>query len=153
MILAVASVLAGLFIPDHGLRMGLLEFGAFLTVVLVWQSAQTKAAKLTYLAVVLISALSLVSSDLMLDFGQNQWAWALLLTSVCVKLAAIPLFFWLLSAGRRGSSAGAGRDYCGRRYGLLRRVLGLRSLRFPIFIFPMDFYWALPRPHHSSPRC
>jgi multicomponent Na+:H+ antiporter subunit A len=97
MILAVASVLAGLFIPDHGLRMGLLEFGAFLTVVLVWQSAQTKAAKLTYLAVVLISALSLVSSDLMLDFGQNQWAWALLLTSVCVKLAAIPLFFWLLA--------------------------------------------------------
>jgi formate hydrogenlyase subunit 3/multisubunit Na+/H+ antiporter MnhD subunit len=52
---------------------------------------------LTYLAVVLVSAASLVSSDLLLERGQPDWARALLLTSVCVKLAAIPLFFWLLS--------------------------------------------------------
>jgi formate hydrogenlyase subunit 3/multisubunit Na+/H+ antiporter MnhD subunit len=41
--------------------------------------------------------LSLVASDLMLERGQPEWAWALLIASVCVKLAAIPLFFWLLS--------------------------------------------------------
>ena len=97
MILAVAATAAGLTVPDHGLRMGLLEFAAFVTVALVWRNAQTKAAKLTYLTVVLISAISLIASDLLFDFGQNEWAWALLVTSVCVKLAAIPLFFWLLA--------------------------------------------------------
>jgi formate hydrogenlyase subunit 3/multisubunit Na+/H+ antiporter MnhD subunit len=96
MILAGAVTFAGLTISDPGLHLALLEFGAFITVVLVWQNAETKAAKLTYLAVVLVSALSLLASDLLLDFGQNEWAWALLITSICVKLAAVPLFFWLL---------------------------------------------------------
>ncbi len=31
-----------------------------------------------------------------MERGQADWARALLLTSVCVKLAAVPLFFWLL---------------------------------------------------------
>jgi formate hydrogenlyase subunit 3/multisubunit Na+/H+ antiporter MnhD subunit len=53
-------------------------------------------AKLAYLAVVVISALTLIGSDLMFESGQPEWARALLLTSVCVKLAAVPLFFWLL---------------------------------------------------------
>ncbi|MGA3161306.1 MAG: proton-conducting transporter membrane subunit [Terracidiphilus sp.] len=97
MILAGTAAVAGLIVPDPWLRLGLLELGAFLTVALVWQSARTQAAKLTYLAVVLISAASLASSDLLLERGQPDWARALLLTSVCVKLAAIPLFFWLLS--------------------------------------------------------
>ncbi|MGD0683188.1 MAG: proton-conducting transporter membrane subunit [Terracidiphilus sp.] len=97
MILAGTAAVAGLIIPDPWIRLGLLELGALLTVALVWQSARTQAAKLTYLAVVLISAVSLISSDLLLERGQPDWARALLLTSVCVKLAAIPLFFWLLS--------------------------------------------------------
>jgi formate hydrogenlyase subunit 3/multisubunit Na+/H+ antiporter MnhD subunit len=97
MILAGAATVAGLIVPDPWIRLGLLELGAFVTVVLVWQSARTKAAKLTYLAVVLISAFSLVASDLLLESGQKEWAWALLITSVCIKLAAVPLFFWLLS--------------------------------------------------------
>jgi multicomponent Na+:H+ antiporter subunit A len=97
MILAGTAAVAGLIVPDPWLRLGILELGAFLTVALVWQSARTQAAKLTYLAVVLISAASLVSSDLLMERGQPDWARALLLTSVCVKMAAIPLFFWLLS--------------------------------------------------------
>jgi multicomponent Na+:H+ antiporter subunit A len=99
MTLAGAATVAGLVVvvPNHWLRLGFLELGAFLTVVLVWQSARTQAAKLTYLAVVLISASSLVASGLFLEQGQYQWAWALFITSVCVKLAAVPLFFWLLS--------------------------------------------------------
>jgi len=97
MILAGASTVAGLIVPDHWLRLGLLELGAFATVALVWQNAKRQATKLTYLAVVLISALSLVASELASDHvGGGGWAWALLLTSVCVKLAAVPLFFWLL---------------------------------------------------------
>ena len=97
MFLAGASAVAGLVVPNPWLRLGLLELGAFVTVVLVWQSARTKAAKFTYLTVVVLSALSLVSSDLLLESGQKEWAWALLITSVSIKLAAIPLFFWLLN--------------------------------------------------------
>jgi multicomponent Na+:H+ antiporter subunit A len=97
MILISSATVAGLVVADHWLRLGLLEMGALLTVALVWQSARTLTSKLTYLAVILISALSLVSSDLLMERGQPDWARAFLLTSVCVKLAAVPLFFWLLS--------------------------------------------------------
>ena len=77
-------------------RLGLLELAALLTVVLVWRTARSQAAKLTYLAVVLISAGSMIASEVLADRGQPEWARALLLTSICVKLAAVPLFFWLL---------------------------------------------------------
>ena len=97
MILAGTATVAGMIVPDPWMRLGLLELGALLTVALVWQSARTRSAKLTYLVVVLISGLSLVASDLLLERGQPDWARAFLLTSVCVKLAAVPLFFWLLS--------------------------------------------------------
>jgi multicomponent Na+:H+ antiporter subunit D len=96
MILAGMATIAGLIVPEPRFRLGLLELGALLTVALVWQCARTQAAKLTYLAVVLISALSLIGSDLLIE-RQPQWAHALLLTSVFVKLAAVPLFFWLLA--------------------------------------------------------
>ena len=89
--------MAGLVVADPWLRLGLLELGALLTIPLVWQSARTRSAKLVYLAVVLISACLLVASDLLMERGQADWARALLITSVCVKLAAVPLFFWLLS--------------------------------------------------------
>jgi multicomponent Na+:H+ antiporter subunit D len=97
MILVSLATVAGLVVTGSQLRLGLLELGAVLTIPLVWQSARTLSAKLTYLTVVLISALTLVASDLMLERGEGGWARALLLTSVCVKLAAVPLFFWLLS--------------------------------------------------------
>jgi formate hydrogenlyase subunit 3/multisubunit Na+/H+ antiporter MnhD subunit len=97
MILTGAATIAGLIAPDPWLRLGLLESGALLTVVLVWQTARTLSTKLTYLTVVLVSAFSLVASDLMLERQQTEWAWALLITSICVKLAAVPLFFWLLT--------------------------------------------------------
>jgi multicomponent Na+:H+ antiporter subunit A len=96
MVLAGGSAVAGLAVADPWLRLGLLELAALLTIPLVWQSAKTQAAKLTYLTVVLISASSLVASDLLMERGQPDWARALLITSVCVKLAAVPLFFWLL---------------------------------------------------------
>jgi multicomponent Na+:H+ antiporter subunit A len=94
MFMSGMATVAGLTVVDPRLRLSLLELGAFMTVALVWQCARTRTAKLTYLAVVLLSALPLVG-DLA---GSDQfWTWAFLLTSVCVKLAAIPLIFWLLS--------------------------------------------------------
>ena len=87
---------AGLIVANPWLRLGLLELGAMLTILRVWNTARTQSAKITYLAVVLISAFTLVASDVLLEHGQADWARAFLLTSICVKLAAVPLFFWLL---------------------------------------------------------
>jgi len=91
-----ALSVAGLMVANPWVRLGLLEAAAFLTVLSVWLTVRCLCAKLAYLAVVVISALSLIGSDLMFENGQPEWARALLLTSVCVKLAAVPLFFWLL---------------------------------------------------------
>jgi len=88
--------IVGLISTGEWFRLGMLEAGALLTILLVWGTAQKQSAKLTYMVVVLLSAVSLVASDLLMENGQAEWARALLLTSVCVKLAAIPLFFWLL---------------------------------------------------------
>ncbi|MDR3751039.1 MAG: proton-conducting transporter membrane subunit [Terracidiphilus sp.] len=96
MILASVATVAGLSVSGPWTRLWLLEVGALLTVPLIWQSARTRATKLAYLAVVLISALSLISSHMLMERGQADWSRALLLTSLCVKLAAVPLFFWLL---------------------------------------------------------
>jgi formate hydrogenlyase subunit 3/multisubunit Na+/H+ antiporter MnhD subunit len=84
-------------VANPWLRLGLLEAAALLTIVRVWIAARSKAAKLTYLAVVLISAGSLVASELLYSAQDQAWSRALLLTSIFVKLAAVPLFFWLLS--------------------------------------------------------
>jgi multicomponent Na+:H+ antiporter subunit A len=96
MLLAGAATVAGLAVAQPWLRLGLLELGAALTVALVWQTARAPA-RLTYLTVFLLSAASLIAGEVLLDRGQQDWAWALLITSASVKLAAVPLCFWLLS--------------------------------------------------------
>jgi multicomponent Na+:H+ antiporter subunit D len=95
-LLAGAFTVDGLLVVSPWWRLGLLELASLLTVVLVWRTARSQAAKLTYLAVVLISAGSMIASELLADRGAMEWSRALLFTSVCIKLAAIPLFFWLL---------------------------------------------------------
>jgi len=87
----------GLLIPLARVRLGALELAALLTVVLVWQTARSRAAKFAYLAVVLLSAGSMIASDLLADRGALDAARAFLLTGIAVKLAAVPLFFWLLA--------------------------------------------------------
>jgi formate hydrogenlyase subunit 3/multisubunit Na+/H+ antiporter MnhD subunit len=87
----------GLLIPQAQMRLGALELAALLTVVLVWQTARSRAAKFAYLAVVLLSAGSMIASDLLADRGALEAARAFLLTGVAVKLALVPLFFWLLA--------------------------------------------------------
>jgi len=87
----------GLLSPFARLRLGLLELAALLTVVLVWQTARTRAAKIAYLTVVLLSAGSTIAGDLLADRGALDAARAFLLTGIAVKLAAVPLLFWLLA--------------------------------------------------------
>jgi formate hydrogenlyase subunit 3/multisubunit Na+/H+ antiporter MnhD subunit len=95
MLLAGGSSVGGLLMPGAWLRLGLLEFAALLTVVLVFQTARSQGAKYAYLAVVLISGAASVGAE-MLSASPSPWQRALLLTGICVKLAAVPLFFWLL---------------------------------------------------------
>ena len=95
-LLTGALTVDALLVVNPWWRLGLLELAALLTVVLVWRTARSQAAKLTYLAVVLISAGSMIASELLADRGAADWARALLFLSVCIKLAAVPLFFWLL---------------------------------------------------------
>ena len=89
--------IAGLMVANPWLRLGLLESAALLTVLRVWLTARTRAAKFTYLAVVLISAASMLANELLYNAQNQAWSRAFLLTSIVVKLAAVPLFFWLLS--------------------------------------------------------
>jgi NADH:ubiquinone oxidoreductase subunit 2 (subunit N) len=84
-------------VANPWLRLGLLECAALLTVLRVWLTARSLAAKVSYLAVVLISAGSMLASELLYDAQNQAWSRALLLTSIIVKLAAVPLFFWLLN--------------------------------------------------------
>jgi multicomponent Na+:H+ antiporter subunit A len=96
MLLAGASAVGGLMMPGAWLRLGLLEFAALLTVVIVFQTARSRAARYAYLAVVLISAAASMGAEMLSSSPGNPWQRALLLTGICVKLAAVPLFFWLL---------------------------------------------------------
>jgi len=97
LLLAGGLTSIGLLIPVAQVRLGALELAALLTVVLVWQTARSRAAKFAYLAVVMLSAGSMIASDLLADRGALEAARAFLLTGVAVKLAAVPLFFWLLA--------------------------------------------------------
>jgi NADH:ubiquinone oxidoreductase subunit 5 (subunit L)/multisubunit Na+/H+ antiporter MnhA subunit len=88
---------AGLAVTHPWLRLGLLELAVAFTVLRVWLTARSRAAKLTYLAVVLISAGSTITGEILAHHGSPEWARAFLLTGIAVKLAAVPMFFWLLS--------------------------------------------------------
>ena len=88
---------AGLAVTNPWLRLGLLELAALLTAVRVWITARSQAAKITYLIVVLFSATSTVASEFLINTPNQGWARASLLTGIFVKLAAVPLLFWLLS--------------------------------------------------------
>jgi len=96
MALALVASVAGLLAPNPSARTGLLELGALFAVLLVWQAASGASARFTYLAVVIISALTLVGTEVFLGRGDANTARAMLVTSAFVKLAAVPFFIWML---------------------------------------------------------
>ncbi len=96
MMLSAVATVAGLVVSNASVRLGLLELGAALAVLLVWSAATQLSSKITYLAVIVISALSLFGSDVFAAHGDANTARALLITSVFVKLAVVPMFVWLL---------------------------------------------------------
>ncbi|WP_348262902.1 proton-conducting transporter membrane subunit [Telmatobacter sp. DSM 110680] len=96
--LAVPSffAVAGCMAQVEWQRFALLEAAALLSIVPVWKAARTRTSRLTYVVVVLLSGLCMESSQLLAKPEQIGWSRALLLTSVCIKFAAIPFLFWLL---------------------------------------------------------
>ncbi|MGA8088293.1 MAG: proton-conducting transporter membrane subunit [Terracidiphilus sp.] len=91
-IFALAGCMAGI----ESIRLGLLETAALLSIVPVWKAAHTHKSRLAYAAVVVLSGLCMESSQLLAKPEQLGWSRAFLLTSVCIKFAAIPFLFWLL---------------------------------------------------------
>lgn len=96
--LAVGALSAtGLAVTNPWLRLGLLELGTLMTVVRVWITARSTSAKIAYLSVVLLSGASVALSEFLVNTPNKALSHALLLTGIFVKLAAVPLLFWLLS--------------------------------------------------------
>ena len=89
-----AAAVVGIALPDAHARLALVEGAALLTIPLVYQFARTRPARSAYLTAVVLSVGLRIVADGLHDDG--NWTSALLLTSTCLKLAAVPFLFWLL---------------------------------------------------------
>ncbi|HUA99288.1 MAG TPA: proton-conducting transporter membrane subunit [Terracidiphilus sp.] len=96
MALSGALAVAGLTVSDPEWRLALLELAAGAAALLVWRAVKTAGARSAYLAAFALSAASLISSEVLIARGEFDWARALFFTGILIKLAAVPLFFWLL---------------------------------------------------------
>ncbi|MEN6311273.1 MAG: proton-conducting transporter membrane subunit, partial [Acidobacteriota bacterium] len=96
MILSGGLALAGLLITAPIVRLFALEGAAFVALALVWKTTGERAAGRAYLAAVVISAAAMITGTLGLESGGGSFpALPLILTGFAVKLALIPLHFWL----------------------------------------------------------
>ena len=96
-LMTLSGVLAvgAMFAPSAGMRLGLLELATLGAVLLVFQCSKTKRSAWVFLVVALISAASLIGGHFAIESGNADMARALLVTGFFLKLAIVPLFFWL----------------------------------------------------------
>jgi hypothetical protein len=94
----------------------------------------------------------MIASELLADRGASEWARALLLTSVCIKLAAVPLFFWLLKLADELARPGPRRHHRRRRYGGLRRILSSQR-RLPVRAHAAGALGSTSPPDLAHRRC
>ncbi len=98
MLVSGGAAVAGLFVTQAGARLALMELAGALAVLMIWEFSGSPKAKWTYLSIFAASGAAIVAGDQLLDDGGDaQWARTLLATGFLIKLAAIPLFLWLLS--------------------------------------------------------
>lgn len=95
MILSGSSAIAGMFLSASILRLTLLEIATLLSLALVWQAVGTRSATWLYALVAAGSAISLVTGQILLEHGNADGARALLVCGFFLKLAIVPLLFWL----------------------------------------------------------
>jgi len=96
MLLSGVTAISGLAASSATLRLGLLETSAAIALLLVWRATASRAAKTTYLVILVSSAIAMLSGHLLLERGELDWARALLITGFFLKLAIVPLSLWLL---------------------------------------------------------
>jgi multicomponent Na+:H+ antiporter subunit D len=89
----VAAVAATLMVQPVA-RLALLEIASVVTLLLVWRTGSRRAAGI-YLAVIALSAASLIAGEIALQQGSGDWARAFMLGGFLLKLAIVPLILWL----------------------------------------------------------
>jgi len=75
-------------------RTGLIELASLLAVFLVYREAKRPVARI-FLAVVAVSAVSILGGEIALAQGMGNWAVALMLAGFAAKLAFVPMLLWL----------------------------------------------------------
>ncbi len=96
-LMAISGILAigGLSFPSAITRIWLLESAAVFSLLLVWMTSRRGRAAQVYLLAVILSGLATISSTLLLESAQPSLLLALLLVGIAIKLALIPVYFWL----------------------------------------------------------
>ena len=94
--LLACFAIAGMMALSEGRRFGLLETASLLSIWPVWRSARSLQSKLVYLGAMTVSGVCLALAQAVSAPGDAGWSRAFLLTSVCLKFAAIPFCFWIL---------------------------------------------------------
>lgn len=101
MLLSGMTAVSGMFVVTPFLRLTLLEIATFLAVALVWQCLGEHPAAWVYTITAVGSAVSLIFGQYLLQYGNKEWALALLLCGFFLKLAIVPLFLWLPQLAER----------------------------------------------------
>ncbi len=91
-----ALCISGCMASGEWSRLALLESASLLTAFVVWIEARSRSAALAYLAIVVLSGVCFTASTWLSISQETNWSRACLLTGVCLKLALVPLLFWLL---------------------------------------------------------
>lgn len=95
MSLAGALAIGALVVDQEVVRLIGLEGSAVAVLVLLGMARVERAARNTYLAAVILSALALVAGTLMLETGPAALVLGLLIGGFAVKLAIVPAHLWL----------------------------------------------------------
>jgi hypothetical protein len=93
--LAVALATGALLAPAGMARVVLLELATLLALLALWWSSDSERARWGYLTAVVLSGLAMFAGALAAERGHVTAALALLLPGVAVKLALVPVWFWL----------------------------------------------------------
>lgn len=95
-VLPAGFAVMGCMADAEWVRFGWLEAAALLTIPPVWKATHSEGSRFIYPAVVLLSGGCLGLSEALGASSAGNWSRAFLLTSACIKFAAVPLCFWIL---------------------------------------------------------
>jgi multicomponent Na+:H+ antiporter subunit D len=97
LLMAISGILAigGVSSPSAITRLWLLESAAVFSLLLVWKTAHRGRAAQVYFLAVVVAGLATVSATLLFGSAPPSLLLALFLVGITIKLALIPVYFWL----------------------------------------------------------